>query len=75
MKVDYRSFCTASCNNTSQPNPHGTFNTQQVAAYAAGSRKSFWYYTELFYHEQGTEGTPYVNESFLSELAGNRYRI
>jgi protein-disulfide isomerase len=70
VKVDYKSFCTASCNNTSQPSPQGTFNNQQVAAYAAGKQSLFWYYTELFYHEQGTEGTPYVNESFLTGLAG-----
>ena len=31
-KLDYKSFCTATCNDWSQ----AEFNTQQVAAYAAG---------------------------------------
>ncbi len=34
VKVDYRSFCTATCNN----HPQSVFNQQQVAAYAAASR-------------------------------------
>jgi len=69
VKVTYRSFCTASCNNTSVSNPQALFNTQQEAAYAAGKQSKFWDYAELFYHLQGTEGTPYVNESFLTGLA------
>ena len=69
VKVDYRSFCTASCNNTTVSDPQAVFNTQQVAAYAAGKQNLFWYYTELFYHEQGTEDTPYVTSSYLEGLA------
>jgi len=68
-KVRYRSFCTASCNNQSFSNPQQVFNTQQVAAYAAGKQRKFWDYLELFYHEQGQEGTAYVNSGFLQGLA------
>lgn len=69
VKVKYRSFCTASCNNTTSSNPQALFNTQQVAAYAAGKQHRFWDYLELFYHEQGTEDTAYVTPSFLKGLA------
>lgn len=64
-KVVYRSFCTATCNDFGQ----SLFNTQQVAAYAAGKQDRFWYYEELFYRQQGAEGTPYVTPSFLRTLA------
>ena len=56
VKVVYRAFETA----TRDPS---TFQTQQVAALAAGKQNRFWNYTELFYHEQGAEGTGYVNET------------
>ena len=69
VKIVYRSFCTASCNNTSVSNPQGLFNKQQEAAYAAGKQDRFWYFAELFYHEQGKESTPYVTDSYLSGLA------
>jgi protein-disulfide isomerase len=69
VKMTYRSFCTASCNNQSVSNPQGLFNTQQVAAYAAGKQNLFWYYAELFYHQQGTENTAYVTPAFLNGLA------
>jgi protein-disulfide isomerase len=62
VKVVYRSFQTA----TRDPN---VFQTQQVAALAAGKQNRFWNFAELFYHEQGQEGTGYVNESYLSGLA------
>lgn len=64
-KLEYKSFCTATCNDFSQ----SVFNTQQVAAYAAGKQSLFWNYAELFYHQQGTEGSPYMNEAFLKDLA------
>jgi protein-disulfide isomerase len=64
-KLDYKSFCTATCNDFSQ----SVFDNQQVAAYAAGKQNLFWNYTELFYHEQGTEGSPYMNANFLSQVA------
>jgi protein-disulfide isomerase len=46
-----------------------TFQTQQVAALAAGKQNKFWQFTELFYHEQGAEDTQYVTESYLDSLA------
>jgi protein-disulfide isomerase len=65
VKVEYKAFCTATCNG---PNP-GVFNTQQVAGLAAGKQNKFWQYTELFYHQQGQEDTNYVTESYLQGLA------
>jgi protein-disulfide isomerase len=65
VKVVYKSFCTATCNGPGQ----GIFNTQQAAAYAAGDQNKFWQYAELFYHEQGTEDTSYVNQGYLDTLA------
>jgi protein-disulfide isomerase len=62
VKVVYRAFQTA----TQSPQ---TFATQQVAALAAGKQNHFWDYTELFYHEQGAEGSGYVTDSYLSGLA------
>ncbi len=44
------------------------FNTQQVAAYAAGMQHKFWNYAETFYREQGAEDTGYVNENYLVHL-------
>ncbi len=41
-----------------------------MAALAAGKQNHFWDYTELFYRQQGTEGTGYVNDSYLAGLAG-----
>ncbi len=64
-KVVYRSFCTATCNDFGQ----SLFNTQQVAAYAAGKQDRFWYYEELFYRQQGAEGAPYVTPTFLRTVA------
>jgi protein-disulfide isomerase len=69
VKIVYYSFCTASCNNTAVSNPQALFNTQQEAAYAAGPQQRAWHYIELFYHLQGTEGTDYVTEGFLTGLA------
>ncbi len=62
VKIDYRSVETA----TQDPQ---TFQTQQAAAYAAGKQNRFWYYSELFYRQQQTENSGYVNESFLTGLA------
>jgi protein-disulfide isomerase len=66
VKVVYKSFCTATCNGPGQQ----VFNTQQVAAYAAGKQDLFWDYAELFYREQGAEGTGYVTPKYLDTLAG-----
>jgi protein-disulfide isomerase len=62
VKVVYRAFQTA----TRDPQ---TFQTQQVAALAAGKQNRFWDFMELFYNEQGQEGTSYVTESYLTSLA------
>lgn len=65
VKVVYRSFCTATCNSHSQ----SLFNQQQVAAYAAGKQNLFWDYADLFYREQQSETSNYVNTAFLNGLA------
>jgi protein-disulfide isomerase len=62
VKVVYRAFQTA----TRDPQ---TFQTQQVAALAAGKQNRFWNFAELFYREQGQEDTSYVTESYLATLA------
>lgn len=62
LKITYKSLNTA----THEPS---VFTSQQVAAYAAGKQGHAWNYIELFYHEQGEEGSEYVTESFLQGLA------
>jgi protein-disulfide isomerase len=62
LKIEYHSMETA----TREP---ATFNTQQLAALAAGKQNLAWHYLELFYHEQGEENTGYVTESYLQSLA------
>jgi protein-disulfide isomerase len=62
LKVEYRALETA----TREPE---TFKTQQVAALAAGKQSKMWDYLELFYREQGEEGSGYVTESYLKGLA------
>lgn len=70
VKVIYRSFCTATCGgNFSQTKSQKIFNTQQVAAYAAGKQSRFWQYAELFYHEQLEEDTGYTTDTWLTGLA------
>ncbi len=46
-----------------------TFQTQQIAALAAGKQNLMWNFVELFYHEQGEEDSGYVTESYLQGLA------
>jgi protein-disulfide isomerase len=65
VKLVYRSLETATGNS---PDP-SIFGPQQAAAYAAGLQGKAWYYIELFYHEQGQEGTAYVTSSYLDGLA------
>jgi protein-disulfide isomerase len=65
VKLVYRSLATATGNG---PNP-SIFPTQQAAALAAGEQQLGWQYIELFYHEQGSETTSYVNDAFLNGLA------
>lgn len=64
-RIVYRSMCTATCNDFGA----SLFDEQQIAAYAAGMQNRFWYFEELFYRQQGTEGTPYVTGGFLDQLA------
>ena len=62
LRIEYLSLETA----TREPE---VFKEQQVAALAAGSQDKMWNYLELFYHEQGTEDSDYVNEEYLRGLA------
>ena len=62
VKLVFRSLQTAT------PDPT-TFQVQQQAAMAAGQQNRLWHFVELFYHQQGAEGTPYVTESYLDKLA------
>jgi protein-disulfide isomerase len=66
VKVVYRSLCTATCNG---PLGHAGFAGQQSAAYGAGIQNRGWSYIELFYEEQGGEGTSYVTPRYLDGLA------
>jgi protein-disulfide isomerase len=63
VQLVYRSLQTAT------PDP-ATFATQQIAALAAGQQQREWDYIELFYAEQGDEGTGYVTQAYLAGLAG-----
>lgn len=62
VKVIFRSLQTATPDST-------TFQVQQQAALAAGKQNKLWHFVELFYHQQGQEGTAYVTESYLDKLA------
>jgi protein-disulfide isomerase len=62
LRIEYRNLETA----TREPE---TFRTQQVAALSAGKQQKAWDYIELFYHQQGEEGTGYVTEKYLQTLA------
>jgi protein-disulfide isomerase len=65
VKLVYRSLDTATGNGVTP----SMFGPQQAAALAAGLQGKEWYYVELFYHEQGTEGTDYVTQTYLNGLA------
>lgn len=62
LRIEYRSLQTAT-------SAAETFKTQQVAALAAGRQDRMWTFLELFYSEQGEEGTSYVSDSYLMKLA------
>jgi protein-disulfide isomerase len=62
VKIEYRSMETATREKE-------TFQTQQVAALAAGKQNLMWHFVELFYHEQGEEDSGYVTEKYLQGLA------
>jgi protein-disulfide isomerase len=66
VKLVYKSFETA----TGDLSDASTiFPMQQSAAYAAGAQGKAWNYILLFYRDQGSEDTPYVNAAFLQGLA------
>lgn len=70
LKVEYHSVSTATGNaERDGSEPEGMFNKQQEAALAAGKQNKAWDYIELFYHEQREEGSGYVTEAFLQDLA------
>jgi protein-disulfide isomerase len=62
LRIEYRNLETA----TREPE---VFRSQQVAALAAGKQNTLWQFVELFYHEQGEEGSGYVTEQYLQNLA------
>ncbi|HEY4277137.1 MAG TPA: thioredoxin domain-containing protein [Conexibacter sp.] len=62
MNIQYRALETATQDPT-------VFQQQQVAALSAGQQNRMWDYVELFYHQQGPEGSGYVNNDFLRTLA------
>jgi protein-disulfide isomerase len=65
VKIVYHSLETASGSN-----PDSTaFQRQQVAALAAGKQNKAWNFIELFYNEQGPEGTGYVTPAYLTSIA------
>jgi protein-disulfide isomerase len=62
LKVEYRSLQTA----TREPE---VFAAQQLAALAAGKQGKLWNFVETFYREQGEEGSGYVTEGFIAQVA------
>jgi protein-disulfide isomerase len=64
-KIVYRSLETATGNG---PNA-AMWTQQQAAAYAAGLQNKAWDYIELFYREQQSETSQYVNPAFLQTIA------
>jgi protein-disulfide isomerase len=62
LKIEYLSMETAT-------RELKVFQTQQVAALAAGLQNKLWNFIEIFYHEQGEEDSGYVTEQYLHGLA------
>jgi protein-disulfide isomerase len=58
-KIEFRNFTIIGPQST----PAG------AAAIAAGKQGRGWNYLELFYRNQGTEGSGYVTDSFMTEIA------
>jgi protein-disulfide isomerase len=63
LRLVYRSMQTATRQAT-------VFQTQQVAALAAGRQQRMWNFIETFYREEGQEDSNYVTESYLQGIAG-----
>ena len=64
VKIKYLAAETASGDANA-----GEFLSGQVAALAAGNQHLAWNYILLWYYEQQSEDTPYVNEAFIQRLA------
>ncbi len=62
LRIEYHSLETA----TREPE---VFNSQQVAALAAGQQQKMWNFIETFYHEQGEEDSGYATEGYIEGIA------
>jgi len=62
LRMEYRSLQTATLSPTE-------FRRQQSAALAAGRQDLMWYFVELFYYEEGEQGSGYATEAYLDGLA------
>jgi protein-disulfide isomerase len=62
LRIEYRSLETA----TREPE---LFDAQQAAALAAGKQNRMWNFIETFYDEQQEEGSGYVTEGFIGDIA------
>lgn len=62
LRIEYHALETA----TREPD---VFVAQQVAALAAGRQGKAWDFIEIFYRDQGAEGSGYVTEAFLRGIA------
>lgn len=62
LQIKYRALQTA----TREPD---VFLAQQSAALAAGKQDKAWYFVEIFYAQQGEEGTGYVTDAYLDGIA------
>ena len=62
LRIEYHNLETA----TREPE---TFKTQQTAALSAGQQAKLWNFIETFYHEQEAEGSGYVTERYLRNIA------
>ena len=62
LRIEYHALETA----THEPE---VFLAQQVAALAAGKQDRGWHFIEVFYREQGEEGSGYVTDRFLQGIA------
>ena len=63
LRIEYRALETAT-------RERAVFVAQQAAALAAGRQEKAWYFIEIFYREQGEEGSGYVTDKFLEGIAG-----
>lgn len=65
IRLVYKSLETATAGGAAA----GMWFTQQAAVNAAGLQRKGWNYVELFYNEQGPEGSAYVTMPYLTGLA------